>query len=181
MYFSQFPTISYDVTGDGTTTEIKDILLRVKVRDYVKNNRAWFAKYIISDGVTPEMVAFNIYGRAAYHWIVLLFNQITNPYYEWPLKRNDFFAFINDKYTTGAKVQGSVNPTTPNGIHHYEISQQSGNTNVKIKVESTVAGAVAVTNLEYEETLQQKKREIRILKPQYLGQFTTEFKTLMGK
>ena len=167
MYFSQFPTISYDVTGDGTTTEIKDILLRVKVRDYVKNNRAWFAKYIISDGVTPEMVAFNIYGRAAYHWIVLLLNQITNPYYDWPLKRKDFFAFINSKYSN------------PSAVHHYEIPQQSGDTNVKIKVESTVAGAVEVTNQEYEENLQEKKREIRILKPEFIGRFTTEFASLI--
>ena len=181
MYFNQFPTIEYDVTGSGTKTQIKDILMRVKVRDYVKKNHAWFAKYIVKMNQLPEMVAFDVYGKSTYHWVVLLFNQITNPYYEWPLKRNDFFAFINDKYTAGAKVQGSVNPTTPNGIHHYEISQQSGNTNVKIKVESTVAGAVEVTNLEYEESLQNKKREIRILKPQYLGQFTTEFKTLMGK
>ena len=181
MYFNQFPTIEYDVTGSGTKTQIKDILMRVKVRDYVKKNHAWFAKYIVKMNQLPEMVAFDVYGKATYHWVVLLFNRISNAYYEWPLKRNDFFAFINDKYTAGAKVQGSVNPTTPNGIHHYEISQQSGNTNVKIKVESTVAGAVEVTNLEYEESLQNKKREIRILKPQYLGQFTTEFKTLMGK
>ena len=179
MYFETFPTIEYDVTGDGTTTKIKDILQRVKVRDYVKENRAWFSKYIVKMDQLPEMVAFDVYGKSTYHWIVLLFNQITNPYYEWPIKRNDFFAFINDKYTAGAKVQGSVNPTTPNGTHHYEISQQSGNTNVKIKVESTVAGAVAVTNLEYEETLQQKKREIRILKPTYVGQFIAEFETLM--
>ena len=167
MYFNQFPTIAYDVTGDGTTSEIKDILIRVKVRDYIKNNRSWFAKYIVGGDETPDMVAFNVYGKTAYHWIVLLFNQITNPYYDWPLKRKDFYAFINDKYSS------------PSAVHHYEISQQSGNTNVKIKVESTVAGAAEVTNQEYEEALQQNKREIRILKPEYLGQFTTEFKDLV--
>ena len=169
MYFNQFPTIEYDVTGNGTKTTIKDLLLRVKVRDYVKNNRSWFAKYIVEQDETPDMVAFKVYGRTTYHWIVLLFNQITNPYYDWPLKRQDFYRFVNDKYSN------------PNSVHHYEIPQQSGNTNVKIKVESTVAGAVAVTNLEYEESIQQKKREIRILKPEYLGQFTSEFKTLIEK
>ena len=167
MYFNQFPTNPYDVTGDGTTSEIKDILIRVKVRDYIKNNRSWFAKYIVGGDETPDMVAFNVYGKTAYHWIVLLFNQITNPYYDWRLKRKDFYAFINDKYSS------------PSAVHHYEISQQSGNTNVKIKVESTVAGAAEVTNQEYEEALQQNKREIRILKPEYLGQFTTEFKDLV--
>ena len=167
MYFNQFPTIAYDVTGDNTTSEIKDILIRVKVRDYIKNNRSWFAKYIVGGDETPDMVSFDVYGKTAYHWVVLLFNQITNPYYDWPLKRKDFYSFINNKYSS------------PSAVHHYEISQQSGNTNVKIKVESTVAGAAEVTNQEYEEALQQKKREIRILKPEYLGQFTTEFRDLI--
>ena len=167
MYFNLFPTIKYDVTGDGTKTTIKDLLLRVKVRDYVKNNRSWFAKYIIKHDQTPEMVAFNIYGQAQYHWVVLLFNQITNPYYDRPLKQRDFYTFINNKYAN------------PSAVHHYEISQESGNTKVKIKVESTVAGAAEVTNLEYEEAIQKTKREIRILKPSYLGQFRTEFETLI--
>ena len=167
MYFNQFPTIAYDVTGDGTTSEIKDILIRVKVRDYIKNNRSWFAKYIVGGDETPDMVAFNVYGKTAYHWIVLLFNQITNPYYDWPLKNQDFYAFINNKYSN------------PNAVHHYEIPQQSGLTTVKIKVESDVVGAVAVTNFEYEEAIQTKKREIRILKPEFLGRFTSEFKTLI--
>ena len=167
MYFNQFPTIEYDVNGDGTKTTIKDLLLRVKVRDYVKENRSWFAKYIVEMDELPEMVSFNIYGRTAYHWVVLLFNQITNPYYDWPLKNQDFYAFINNKYSN------------PNAVHHYEIPQQSGLTTVKIKVESDVVGAVAVTNYEYEEAIQNKKREIRILKPEFLGQFTSEFKTLI--
>ena len=167
MYFDLFPTIEYDVTGDGTKTTIKDLLLRVKVRDYVKNNRSWFAKYIVEQDETPEMVAFKIYGQAQYHWVVLLFNQITNPYYDWPLKQRDFYTFINNKYAN------------PSAVHHYEISQESGNTKVKIKVESTVAGAAEVTNLEYEEAIQKTKREIRILKPSYLGQFRTEFETLI--
>ena len=169
MYFNQFPTIEYDVTGDGTKTQIKDLLLRVKVRNYVKNNHAWFAKYIIGMDILPEMVAYDVYGKTAYHWVVLLFNQITNPYYDWPLKRQDFFRFVTSKYSN------------PNAVHHYEVPQRSGNTNVKIKVESDVAGAVGVTNFEYEEALQQKKREIRILKPEYLGQFTSEFKTLIDQ
>ena len=169
MYFDLFPTIEYDVTGDGISNTIKDLLLRVKVRDYVKNNRAWFAKYIVEQDELPEMVAFKIYGRTQYHWIVLLFNQITNTYYDWPLKRNDFYAFINDKYAN------------PSAVHHYEIPQQSGLTTVKITVESDVAGAVEITNQDYEEAIQQKKRKIRILRPEYVGQFRTEFETLIEK
>ena len=58
MYFDLFPTIEYDVTGDGISNTIKDLLLRVKVRDYVKNNRAWFAKYIVEQDELFEKSRF---------------------------------------------------------------------------------------------------------------------------
>ena len=98
---------------------------------------------------------------------MLLFNQITNTYYDWPLSVHNFQRFVTNKYAD------------PNGIHHYQISQSSGGDWVKIKVESDVAGAVAVTNIEYEATLQDKKRQIRILQPKFLGQFKAEFSDLL--
>ena len=119
------------------------------------------------DGETPEMVADSLYGNASLHWILLLFNQIINTYYEWPLSRKNFQRYVSDKYSN------------PDAVHHYEISQSSGGTWVKIKVESDVAGAAAVTNLEYEAELQDVKREIRILQPRFLGQFQAEFSNLL--
>ena len=167
MYFNDFPKIKYDPTGNGTFTTIQDIMVRIKVRDYIKNNASLFAKYSVPDGQTPEMVAFNLYNNPTYHWILLLFNQITNSYYDWPLSRKNFMNFINNKYAD------------PHAVHHYEVSQSSGGDWVKIKVESDVDGAVAVSNLEYESALQDVKREIRILQPQFLGQFTVEFAGLL--
>ena len=102
-----------------------------------------------------------------YHWILLLFNQITNTYYDWPLSTRNFQRFVSNKYSN------------PDAAHHYEISQSSGGDWVKIKVESDVSGAAAVTNLEYESTLQDVKRDIRILQPRFLGQFKAEFGQLL--
>ena len=167
MYFHDFPQIQYDPTGSGNFSTIQDIMTRIKVRDYIKENAALFAKYSVPDGDSPEIVASNLYGDSGLHWILLLFNQITNTYYDWPLSRRNFMAYLNDKYGD------------PQATHHYEIPQSSGGTWVKIKVESDVAGAVAVTNLEYEAALQDAKREIRILQPQFLGKFQSEFSTLL--
>ena len=64
-------------------------------------------------------------------------------------------------------------------IKSYEIIQTSGEQSVKIKVESDVAGATAVTNMEYEATIQDKKKQIRVLKPEYLNQFVREFADLV--
>ena len=113
------------------------------------------------------MTAYKLYGDVQYHWIILLFNQITNTYYDWPLSRKNFQAYVSNKYSN------------PQGVHHYEVSQSSGGTWVKIKVESDVAGAIAVTNLEYEAALQDVKRDIRILQPNFLGQFKAEFSSLL--
>ena len=44
---------------------------------------------------------------------------------------------------------------------------------------STVAGAIAVSNLQYEQAIQNVKKQIRILKPTYLGQFKAEFQELL--
>ena len=167
MYFIDFPTINYDCTGNGTTETIQDITTRIAVRKWIREIGPLFSKYDVNDGETPEMVAAHVYGSVYDHWIVLLFNEITNTYYGWPLSRRDFDAFINDKYEN------------PGATHHYEITQSSGNQRVKINVMSTVPGATAVSNLQYEQAIQDKKKQIRILKPTYLGQFKAEFQELL--
>ena len=169
MYFNPFPTISYDPTGSGYTNTIKDITTRVKVRQWVRNNAAMFAKYDVQDAMTPEMVAFYLYDNAELHWVVLMFNEVTNTYYGWPLSRRDFDAFVENKYAN------------PQGVHHYEITQSSGDQSIKINVMSTVAGATAVSNLQYEAAVNEKKRQIRVLKPEYLNQFIREFQDLVRK
>ena len=83
----------------------------------------------------------------------------------------DFEKYVTDKYTN------------PQGIHHYEITQSSGDTtgngtddySHKIEVNSTEAGAESVSNYEYERRLQDEKRTIRLLNPQFLGLFIEEF------
>ena len=169
MYFHNFPEIAYDPTGSGNYNTIQDITTRIKVREWIINNGALFSKYIVSNGDTPEIVAFKEYGSTDYHWVVLLFNQIINNYYGWPLSRRNFDAFVNEKYTN------------PNGIHSYIIPQSSGGTWIDITVESDVVGATALTNMEYEEKIQDKKAKIRLLKKSYLLQFTNEFQRLVGQ
>ena len=167
MYFQPFPTINYDPTGSGYTNTIKDITTRVKVKRWVRNKAALFAKFDVKDGMTPDQAAFYLYDDTEYHWVILMFNEITNNYYGWPLSRRDFDAFVNNKYSN------------PQGVHHYEITQSSGDQSVKINVESDVAGATAISNLQYEADIQDKKKQIRVLKPEYLNQFIREFQDLV--
>jgi len=162
-YFKPFPTIDYDPTGNNTHKTIKDILIRVKIKDVVKQNRAVFSKYDVKEGQRPEDVAFEQYGDSEFHWIVLMMNEMTNPYYDWPMGLRDLERFVAAKYSD------------VNAIHHYEIAQSSGDTNKKIHVDSTTVGAEAITNFEYEEALNAEKKQIRLLDPIYINQIASEF------
>jgi hypothetical protein len=172
-YFSYFPQIYYDAVGDGNFKIVTNILRRVKVKQGLKEVGAFFDEYDVDSEMTPEIVSEQVYGNQKYYWIILLFNEIKDRYYDWPLTASQFETYVNDKYDD------------INGIHHYEITQESGSTTSiddshKIQVNSTVSGATAVTNYEYEERLQNKKRRIRLLKPEFLELFVEEFKTLAG-
>jgi len=172
-YFSYFPQIYYDAVGDGNFKIVTNILRRVKVKQGLKEVGAFFDEYDVDSEMTPEIVSEQVYGNQKYYWIILLFNEIKDRYYDWPLTASQFETYVNDKYDD------------INGIHHYEITQESGPTTSiddshKIQVNSTVSGATAVTNYEYEERLQNKKRRIRLLKPEFLELFVEEFKTLAG-
>ena len=177
MYFSKFPKILYDLKQDGTSKVVTDIFRRIKVREKIKDNISLLDRYDVGEGETPETVAFKIYGDTNYFWVVCLMNNIVNRYYDWPLNEFAFQRYIEDKYSN------------PDGIHHYEKLQSSGKQtgdgpadySHKLEVNSDTAGAQSVSNIEYERRLQDEKRQIRILLPQYLPAFEDEFLKLIRR
>ena len=180
MYFdNNFPVIPYDSVGQGTFKDVTNLLRRVALNAKVKTNTLLYDTYDVKEGETPESVAFNLYGNAEFHWVVMLVNDITDRYHQWPMRYSQFLQYVNDKYDD------------VNAVHHYEITQTSGDTTTKIEVYSNSAlfsgdtdfygTATAVTNLEYEESLQDQRRKIKLLDPQYLPQFISEFESLMGE
>jgi len=177
LYFSQFPKTTYDIAGNGNKKAITDIWRRVKVRSKIVNNLALLDKYDVQEGESPETVAYKAYGTTDYFWVVCLVNDIVNRYYDWPLDEYNFQQYVADKYTN------------PAGIHHYEKLQSSGHQTAEgpadydhyIEVNSDDPQAQSVSNIEYERRLQDKKRQIRLLSPQYLQAFEDEFQKLISK
>ena len=145
MYFGNFPFVLYDSVGGGNFKVVTNLLKRVAVRSKVKINTSLFDTYDVKDGETPEMIADMLYDDSELHWIILLLNDITDRYHQWPQNTNQFIAYVNDKYS-------NIDAT-----HHYEISQVSGDTTIKIDIgtdNTEHSGASVVTNYEYEEDLQ---------------------------
>ena len=172
MYFANFPLIVYDSVGNGEYKLVTNLLKRVAIRAKVKVNTLVYDTYDVKEGETPEILADKLYNDSELHWIVLMVNDITDRYHQWPKNTNQFLAYINDKYS-------DVDAT-----HHYEISQVSGDTTIKIDIgtdNTGHSGASVVTNFEYEEALEDKKRNIRLLDPSYIGPFVAEFDSLMGE
>ena len=175
MYFDNFPIIRYGST-DGTIKNVTNLLRRVAVRSKVKTNSSLFDTYDVKNGETPEIIADKLYDDPKLHWIIMLLNNVTDRYHDWPMSEQQFNTYLNEKYSN------------PDGIHHYEISQESGDTTQKIEVydpelissdTDAYTSATAITNREFEESEQDKKRKIRLLDPIFVDQFVEEFNSLI--
>ena len=88
-YFNQFPLMAYDVKGDKNYKLVTEIIKRVKIRSAIKDGLVIFDKYDVKYGERPEDIAFKYYDDAELHWVVLLTNNITDRYYEWPMTQPD--------------------------------------------------------------------------------------------
>ena len=117
MYFENFPFIQYDSLGDGNPKELKNLLRRVKVRSDIRSNSSLFDTYFVREGETPEMIADRLYDNVNLHWVVLLFNDITDRYHQWPMSGGQFLDYVNDKYKN---TDGTSNV---DGTHHYKVTR----------------------------------------------------------
>lgn len=170
MYFAQFPLNIYDSVGNENYKLVTNLLKRVAIRSKVKVNTLFFDTYDVKEGETPEMIADKLYDDPELHWIVLMVNDITDRYHQWPKNQNQFLSHINDKYSNIS------------GTHHYEISQTSGDTTIKINIGTDNTDhptATLITNYEYEQERQDASRKIRLLSPEYVSDFVEEFKSIM--
>ena len=157
MYFTSFPKVQYTNVLGGQKQTVTDILKRIAARQAVKNNES------------PENLAFELYDDAELHWVILLTNDIYDRYHQWPMNNNQFLAFVNDKYAN------------TNAVHHYEITQSSGDTTIKIDIgqdNTDHPTATSVTNYEYEENRQDELRQIKLLRESFVGQFVSEYISL---
>ena len=96
MYFKNFPKFQYP--SSGQLEQIQDILLRVGFSPRTKEQAGTFVLYNIQEGMTPEQVAAEVYGDQQYFWVVLLFNDLMDPQYRFPLRTRSLDDFIDKKY-----------------------------------------------------------------------------------
>lgn len=96
-YFDKFPSLYYDVKGTKKFEVAVDILRRVRI-NYKQVDSALYGQYAIKDNDRPDTIAEKLYGDSELHWVVLLFNELHNPYYEWPMPKDQLIRYCEDKY-----------------------------------------------------------------------------------
>ena len=195
-YFRKLPDFEYvSRLPDSKISDyitVKNIFKKNELRPDIFNDATVFTQYQIKGDDRPDNVAFEIYKDPTLDWLILLSNNILNIQTEWPLLQNDFDRFLLDKYGTYEKL---------NEVHHYETKEIKDSAGVVMVPQglhvavdysitywdNTIRGYVVetdapepVTNYQYESDIENRKRNIKILKPRYLGIVRDDMKQLMA-
>jgi len=190
MYFSIIPDLAYDekpINSPFSTSDFtvaKNFFRRYKINDDIFSNVVYFNKYAIKDGERPDVLARNFYGNQFYDWVILLTNNMVNAQYDWPMNNYELYRVLEQEFD---------DPYSQ--INHYEIKQSIGHYAAGLHVDQTfyngqhklnINGAMTLKNgneicspitvAEYYQEENDKKREIYLLKKQYLQSFVDDFR-----
>lgn len=157
MYFGSLPYTYYSLDDGQTVQIIQNITLKAVINESVKNNFSAYDLYDIMEEETPELVSYKFYRTTELHWLILHMNDIVDPRFEWPLTNHELIEYCEGKYEN------------PQDTHHWE------NTSGFVVNEGT-PGAASVTNFQYEDRINESKRRIKILKPQFVQTVVNEVK-----
>ena len=191
-YFNKVPNLDYvSRLPDANISDyiaVKNLFKKTKIREDLFQDLAAFTKWKIEGDDRPDNVAFKVYGDSTLDWLVLSSNNILNIQTEWPLTQFNFDQFLLDKYGTYDKI---------NDTHHHETTEIKDSAGVVLlkaglRVPSnfsfvysdnnttlTTNPVKEVTNLQYEDDIQDQRRNIWILKPRYLNVALDDLEKLM--
>ena len=197
-YFRRLPNLDYPSLLNSRESntdyvQTKNLFRRVKIREDLFSNFMQFDRYKVQGDERPDTVSENVYGKSTLDWVILLSNNIIDIKNEWPLTQLQLNEFLNEKYTPQELVS----------IHHYETLELRDNKNQLIlpagitvdenfNMEYMSGGQIrstnslvdgrpikAVTFFDHENELNDRKRNINVLKPEFLGVFIKEFERIM--
>ena len=163
MYFKKFPLVTYSLDQGQTAFYMTDFFARMQAKTENILTATAYDQYDIMDGDTPETLADKIYGDMMLYWVILVANNLFDPRWDWPLNEDTLRRYIVDKY--GANNQGAV--------HHYV------NADGDIVHSSYASAKTAVSNTTYELELNEAKRKISIIKPEFVPQFVNNFNGIL--
>ena len=213
-FFNYYPKTFYTSNNNSTGIDtVTNIIARFAFEKSLKENSSAFYKYTIKDSDTPEIIAHKFYDHSERHWIVLLFNDIIDPQYDWPLQSDTLIDYINTKYSTveyantaNTLVTGLswaqnishvqayykiITRTSADGTDIVEKITVDANTYANIAATSTsytlnnassitqTVSKTTQTYYDYELELNEAKREIKLLKGDFVSEVEKEYKRVI--
>jgi len=178
MYFKYFDEIDYEVDGYAKTAVD---LMRAVLPDNIDLGDFYiFQKYVVSSGERPENVAYTLYQNPNHYWVLLVLNNVVNPYLDWPMSDEEVQAYAIKKYGADAIYD----------VHHYywlgdpyhadysrldEVDRQDPEI-------LRAQFVVPMTNLEYENQVNLNKKTILAINPRVISQFIDAYNNaIQGK
>ena len=194
-YFQELPNISYpsllptrNKIEDRIT--VKNIFKRSKLRSDVDQSITGFDYYYVQDQQRPDVLAQELYDDSELDWVILTTNNIINIRDQWPLDSNELHSYILEKYGSEENILATHHHETRKIVDEFNrVVMPAGlevNKNFTFKYRNytntiiTVNPVIEITNYDYENKLNEEKRKIKVLKPQYLGAFISEHKQIMN-
>lgn len=157
-YYSDFPLVRYNLDDKETlfVNVTRDTSYNKK---FFKNDKRAYIEYKVQDSDTPISIADKLYDDYSLDWTILHFNNIIDYNNEWVMNYFELNEYIREKYQD------------PNAIHHYE----SRSTGAVVYEDYDSFDRVAITNYQYEDRENEKKRNIQIIHPDYINQYVDLF------
>ena len=195
-YFKYIPDFDYvsrlpKAQSISDYLRVKNLFKRTKISQTIFDDLTYFTKYQVIADERPDNIAYKIYGDSNLDWMVMLANNITNLQNEWPLEEQSFYRFLINKYGSEAGIES---------VHHYETQKvidskekvivpkglevpsnysvtflDSGTRTEQIRTSITDE----ITNRQYEEKIQDEKRNIFLIKPRFTGLIIEEMERVM--
>jgi hypothetical protein len=176
FFFRPYPTVNYRVPGTKRNIRMTDLTRRFAVSDFLNNAKASFDEYYVQDGERPDVVAYDYYDDQTLDWLILLTNEIHDPYFEWPLSYEQFNEYVRQKYGSVSNAMSTV--------HHYEqilqekkVISDNGQQRIipekKLIVDYTTYASLtasernAVSIFDYENELNDNRKHIYLLDLNY--------------
>ena len=189
-YFRELPNLLYpsflpEKISSLDYIEVKNIFRRIKVRDDLYNNFTIFQKYEIPEGARPDTVAEDLFGSANFDWIVLTVAGILNVRNEWPLSNRDLYNYSFNKYgesLNSVKFFETTEVKDSNGrliLPKGKVVDSNFTIPQPGVASATLNPVVGISNYVYETRLNNEKRNIFVLREEYLQQFLDDMRTIM--
>tara|TARA_R100000008_G_C3568435_1_gene160546 strand:+ start:601 stop:1110 length:510 start_codon:yes stop_codon:yes gene_type:complete len=167
-YFNQLPKTKF------LNQDIVNLAVGVKLNKLIKGDAFALLNYAVKDGESPDTVAYNYYDDPSYAWLVLLSNNIIDPYFEWPLSVYDFNQFIKKKYGSIAAAQA----TTMHCEHKTkDLTVSADSLTVSNGVSSSDYDAIDAYT--YWDRVNENRRFIKLVNRSYLPAVIEQFNNLV--